>query len=177
MFPLLSLWKHKNCRKRGIYAIINPKGVWTQLDFYWIFQINMPHQGSRLRPKCTFAGIFWGCASTNLTWSHLCECMVCTAPKRLLHTAHTAEPRHIWTGVRFHWSREEMRFKRERFSRVWFNQSLFKTSHVTRQPSLKRLSGIQVQLLSLCMGKHKILQNCSLSLRFNFLFEITNAIG
>ncbi len=56
-------------------------------------------------------------------------------------------------------------------------QSLFKTSHVNRWPSLKRLSGIQVQLLSLCMGKHKILQNCSLSLRLNFIFEITNEIG
>ncbi len=44
-------------------------------------------------------------------------------------------------------------------------------------PSLKRLSGIQVQLLSLCMGKHQILQNCSLSLRLNFIFEITNEIG
>ncbi len=58
-----------------------------------------------------------------------------------------------------------------------FKQSLFKTSHVTRRPSLKRLSGIQVQLLSLCMGKHQILQNCSLSLRLNFIFEITNEIG
>ncbi len=56
-------------------------------------------------------------------------------------------------------------------------QSLFKTSHVTQRPSLKRLSGIQVQLLSLCMGKHQILQNCSLSLRLNFIFEITNEIG
>ncbi len=56
-------------------------------------------------------------------------------------------------------------------------QSLFKTSHVTRRPSLKRLSGIQVQLLSLCMGKHQILQNCSLNLRLNFIFEITNEIG
>ncbi len=37
-------------------------------------------------------------------------------------------------------------------------QSLFKTSHVTRRPSLKRLSGIQVQLLSLWMGKYQILQ-------------------
>ncbi len=55
-------------------------------------------------------------------------------------------------------------------------QSLFKTSHVTRRPSLKRLLGIQVQLLSLCMGKHKILQNCSLSLRLNYIFEITNEI-
>ncbi len=53
----------------------------------------------------------------------------------------------------------------------------FKTSHVTRRPSLKRLSGIQVQLLSLCMGKHQILQNCSLSLLLNFIFEITNEIG
>ncbi len=34
-------------------------------------------------------------------------------------------------------------------------QSLFKTSHVTRRPSLQRLSAIQVQLLSLCMGKHQ----------------------
>ncbi len=56
-------------------------------------------------------------------------------------------------------------------------QSLFKTRHVTRRPSLKRLSGIQVQLLSLCMGKHQILQNCSLILRLNFIFEITNEIG
>ncbi len=56
-------------------------------------------------------------------------------------------------------------------------QSLFKTSPVTRRPTLKRLSGIQVQLLSLCMGKHQILPNCSLSLRLNFIFEITNEIG
>ncbi len=41
--------------------------------------------------------------------------MVCAAPKRLLHTARTAEPRHIVAGVRFHWSREERRFQRERF--------------------------------------------------------------
>ncbi len=57
------------------------------------------------------------------------------------------------------------------------DQSLVKTSHVTRRPSLIRLSGIQVQLLSLCMGKHQILPNCSLSLRLNFIFEITNEIG
>ncbi len=49
--------------------------------------------------------------------------------------------------------------------------------NVTRRPSLKRLSGIQVQLLSLCMGKLQILQNCSLSLRLNFIFEIPNEIG
>ncbi len=55
--------------------------------------------------------------------------------------------------------------------------SRLETSHVTRRPSLKRLSGIQVQLLSLCMGKHQILQNCSLSLRLNIIFEITNEIG
>ncbi len=53
-----------------------------------------------------FATIFWECASKNLTWSHLCECMVCAAPKRLLHTACAAEPWHIVAGVRFHWSRE-----------------------------------------------------------------------
>ncbi len=47
----------------------------------------------------------------------------------------------------------------------YYKQSLFKATHVTRRPSLKRLSGIQVQLLSLCMGEHQILQNCSLRLR------------
>ncbi len=50
-----------------------------------------------------------------MTWSHLCECMVCAAPKRLLHTASAAEPQHIVAGVRFPWSREE-----RRFSRAWF---------------------------------------------------------
>ncbi len=55
-----------------------------------------------------------------------------------------------------------------------YSQSLFKASHVTRRPYLKHLSGIIVQLLSLCMGKHQILQNCSLSLRLNFIFKITN---
>ncbi len=46
--------------------------------------------------------------------------MVCTAPKRRLHTAHAAEPQHIVAGERFHWSHEERRFQRERFSRAWF---------------------------------------------------------
>jgi len=55
-------------------------------------------------------------------------------------------------------------------------QSPFKTSHFTRRPSLKRLSGIQVQLLSLWMGKHHILQSCLPSFRLNFIFEITNEI-
>ncbi len=68
-----------------------------------------------------FVLIFWECASKNLTWSHLCKCMVCAAPKRLLHTARAAEPWHIVAGVRFHWSREERRFQRERFRcRAWF---------------------------------------------------------
>ncbi len=55
-------------------------------------------------------------------------------------------------------------------------QSPFKASHVTRRLSLKHLSGMQVQLLSLCMEKHQILPNCSLSLRINVTFEITNEI-
>ncbi len=59
---------------------------------------------------------------------------------------------------------------------VKYNQSLFKTSHVIRRPSLKRLSGMQVQLLSLWMGKHQILQNCLLCLRLNFIFEIIKEI-
>ncbi len=57
----------------------------------------------------------------NLTWLHLCECMVFAAPKHLLHTACTAEPPHIVAGVRFHLSREERRFQHERFRcRAWF---------------------------------------------------------
>ncbi len=56
------------------------------------------------------------------------------------------------------------------------SQNPFKTSHVTWQPSLKCLLGIQVQLLSLWMGNHQILQNCSQSLRLNSIFEITNEI-
>ncbi len=67
-----------------------------------------------------FSSIFWECASKNLTWSQLCECMVCAAPKHLLHTARTAEPRHIVAGVRLHGSREETRFQHERFSRARF---------------------------------------------------------
>ncbi len=67
--------------------------------------------------------------------------------------------------------------KQDLASAQQYQQSLFKTSHVTRRPSLKCLSSIQVQFLSLCMGKHQILQNGSLSLRLNFIFEITNEIG
>ncbi len=60
-----------------------------------------------------------------------------------------------------------------RYHSVFYKQSPFKASHVTRRPSLKRLSGMQVQLLSVWTGKHQILQNCSPSLRLNFIFEIT----
>ncbi len=35
--------------------------------------------------------VFWECASTNLTWSHLCECMVCTAPKHRKQSRGSAE--------------------------------------------------------------------------------------
>ncbi len=35
------------------------------------------------------------------------------APKRLLR--HTAEPQHIVTGIRFHWSHEERHFQQESF--------------------------------------------------------------
>ncbi len=57
--------------------------------------------------------------------------MVCAAPKRLLHTARAEEPQHIVAGERFHWSREEWRFQRERFSRAWFTP----VSHRTRKQS------------------------------------------
>ncbi len=55
-------------------------------------------------------------------------------------------------------------------------QSLFKTNHITRRPSLKRLWGMQVQPISIWMGKHQDRPNCSLSLWLNFLFEITKEI-
>ncbi len=60
--------------------------------------------------------------------------MVCAAPKRLLYTACAAEPWHIVAGVRFHWSREERRFQRERFSRAWFKP----VSHRTREQRQRR---------------------------------------
>ncbi len=70
---------------------------------------------------CDQNGRIWECASKNLTWSHLCECMVCATPKHLLHTARTAEPLHIVAGVRFHWSLEKRHFQHERFvGRAWF---------------------------------------------------------
>ncbi len=47
-----------------------------------------------------FATIFWECASKNLTWSHLCECMVCAAPNHA-----RCQPQHIVAGERFLWSR------------------------------------------------------------------------
>ncbi len=57
------------------------------------------------------------------------------------------------------------------------SQSLFNTNHITRHPSLKRLWGMQVQPVSLWMGKHTILPNCSLSLWLNFIFEIVTVHG
>ncbi len=54
--------------------------------------------------------------------------------------------------------------------------SPFKASHFTRWSSLKRISGMQLKLLSLWMGKHQILQNGLPSLRLNFIFKITNKI-
>ncbi len=75
-----------------------------------------------------FATIFWECASKNLTWLHLCECMVCAAPKRLLLHKACCQPQHIVAGEIFHWSREVRRFQREHFSRAWFTP----VSHRTR---------------------------------------------
>ncbi len=82
----------------------------------------------------------------------------------------TASHIFIWTGQQFQPPHDIY------INAVWFYQSLLKTSPVTRRPSLKRCLGIQEQLLSLCMGTHQILQNCSLCLRLNFIFEITNEI-
>ncbi len=59
-------------------------------------------------------------------------------------------------------------------SRHFLYQSPFKASLVTRRPSFKCLSSMQVQLLSLWMGKHQNIQNWSPSLWLDFIFEITN---
>ncbi len=57
--------------------------------------------------------IFWVCASKNLTWSHLCECMVCAAPKRA-----RCQPQHIVAGEKYFTDHVK---RGERFSsRAWF---------------------------------------------------------
>ncbi len=55
--------------------------------------------------------------------------MVCAAPKRA-----RCQPQHIVAGERFHWSREERCFQRERFSRAWFTP----VSHRTRKQRQRR---------------------------------------
>ncbi len=49
----------------------------------------------------------------------------------LLQSVCAEEPQHIVAGERFHWSSEERRFQRERFSRAWFTP----VSHRTRKQS------------------------------------------
>ncbi len=71
---------------------------------------------------CDQNGRIFECASKNLTWSHLCECMVCAA-----------QPQHIVAGERFHWSREERRFQNERFSRAWLH-----TARVSRAEAAQK---------------------------------------
>ncbi len=70
---------------------------------------------------CICDSFFFEKVQVKLTWSHLCECMVCAAPKHLLHAVCAAGPRNTVAGVRFHWSREERHFQWERFrGRAWF---------------------------------------------------------
>ncbi len=87
-------------------------------------------QGSRLRP------FFESVRVKNLSWSHLCKCMVCAARKRA-----RCQPQHIVAGERFHWSCEERRFQRERFSRAW----LTPVSHRTRKQSKGRAEAAHMQ--------------------------------
>ncbi len=54
--------------------------------------------------------------------------MVCAAPKRA-----RSQRQHIVAGERFHWSREEKRFQRERFSRAWFH-----TARVSRAEAAQK---------------------------------------
>ncbi len=77
---------------------------------------------------------FWECASKNVTVT-LVQVHGLPDPKRLLHTARAAELRHIVAGVRFHWSREERCFQRERFSRAWFTP----VSHRTQAAQKRRV--------------------------------------
>ncbi len=62
-----------------------------------------------------FATVFFFRMCELKLCGHICECMACAAPKRLLHTAHISEPQHIVAGVRFHWSREERHFQCQSF--------------------------------------------------------------
>ncbi len=74
-----------------------------------------------------FATIFWECASKNLTWSHLCKCMVCAAPK------HSASCRAV-----AHCSRSQISLItwREALSARAFNRAWFTpVSHRTRKQS------------------------------------------
>ncbi len=83
--------------------------------FSLFYKIILYIQGSRLRPKCDH----W---SKNLTWSHLCQCMVCAAPKQA-----RCQPQHIVAGERFHWSGAS-------FSRAWFH-----TARVSRAEAAQKL--------------------------------------
>ncbi len=67
-----------------------------------------------------FATIFWECASKNLTWSHLCECMVYAAPKRLPAAAHCSR-------------RKISLITCERFSRAWIH-----TARVSRAEAAQK---------------------------------------
>ncbi len=76
--------------------------------------VKKPTQGFRLRPKWSHLRPFFECASKNLTWSHLCECMVCAAPKRVRELPAAA-----------HCSRRKISLITcERFSRAWFHTAL-----------------------------------------------------
>ncbi len=97
-----------------------------------------------------FATIFWECASTNFTWSHLCECMVCAA-----------------AGERFHWSREERSFQRERFSRAWVHTARVKQSRGSAEAA-RMQSGSSVLSLAASARARRCVQRTERNGGFGF---------
>ncbi len=78
--------------------------------FYIIWLSIFNAQGSRLRPFFESVRVkIWRGRTFASAWSALLQSL-----------CFIQQLQHIVAGERFHWSREERRFQRERFSRAWF---------------------------------------------------------
>ncbi len=116
---------------------------WTEWTLNWLSWILTLLQGSRLRPFFEIVRVkIWHGRTCASAWS------------ALLQSVCAEEPRHIVAGERFHWSREERRFQRERFSRAWF----MPVSHRTRKQSRGSAEAARMQSGSsahpLCFHSH-----------------------
>ncbi len=93
-----SLLNHHQCAASTWIMWRLPLGLWR----YWIF----PYRGEAATNIAVWRLIARPPPPKKINWrGRTC------ASLRL----HAAEPQHIVAGVRFHWSREEMYFQRERF--------------------------------------------------------------